>query len=112
MFLVTGGSGTTSGYTDSTEIYTESSGAWRIVGALPYVPGGYDLSIIAYDQSVYIFGDRWFNPANGNFEDHDDILKFDATSETWMRVGKMTEAKSFSTASIIDAEIMKHCILF
>ena len=53
---MTGGSGST-GYKDSTEIYSASSGAWKIVGPLPYVSVTILRSIIGYDQAVYIFGD-------------------------------------------------------
>ena len=49
----------------------------------------------------------------GGRDDHyySDILKFDATTETWLLVGKLTKARAWHAMSVVKlSDVSKYCV--
>ena len=110
VYLVAG-SGSGGWGDDSTEIYSSSIQAWKIVGLLPFHLRYVSDAAITYDNVLYIFGgqDKPSTTDTPVVTNVNTILKFDKTTESWMQVGQMAKPRSWHGVSIVDQSVMVHC---
>ena len=110
VLLVTAGRVRYHRKTTSTEIYSASTGAWTFVGNLPFVLSLSTANVINYNNILYLFGGQGnYIESENNFLYHDEILKFDDTTEKWTQVGRMTKARFGNSVSYVEGEIMQYC---
>ena len=107
-------------YLSSTEIY--EAGQWTEVGALPAAVEG--VSGASVQNTVYMLGKRdrpWslgyvtdtddalLGGSDGSSDRH-DIWKYDAETQQWERVGKMSEARGYhAVATVPNQDLAKYC---
>ena len=100
-------------FLDTTEVFTSSSGSWRLISAaLPSaIQGGY---VATVSNIVYMLGDIGkllsylylvnFQSAGGydGTDPQDDIFQYEPDGEEWKHVDSMINARNSHAVSIVD----------
>ena len=109
-------------FLDTTEVFTSSSGSWRLISAaLPSaIQGGY---VATVSNIVYMLGDitftrtiftRYHNAGGYDGTDaQDDIFQYEPDEEEWKHVGNLMNARNSHAVSTVDInDINSHyCIM-
>ena len=109
-------------FLDTTEVFTSSSGSWRLISAaLPSaIQGGY---VATVSNIVFMLGDititrtiftRCYNAGGYDGTDaQDDIFQYEPDDEEWEHVGNLMNARNSHAVSIVDInDINNHyCIV-
>ena len=118
MLLVTGGWGNRD--LRSTEVYRPSTGKWREVpgGALPWPR--YGVRVVTLNNRVLLFGEKiilicwplivctYEGGGDSNWNKRAEILEYSDERGKWIRVGEMSEKRSFHAASVVDFNDFKN----
>ena len=112
-------------FLDTTEVFTSSSGSWRLISAaLPSaIQGGY---VATVSNIVYMLGDIEnykiifsyqinIQLAGGydGTDPQDDIFQYEPDGEEWKHVGNMINARNSHAVSIVDVNNINnlYCIV-
>ena len=111
-------------FLDTTEVFTSSSGSWRLISAaLPSaIQGGY---VATVSNIVYMLGDIGklkkylylvnFQSAGGydGTDPQDDIFQYEPDEEEWKHVGNLMNARNSHAVSTVDINDINnyYCIM-
>jgi len=107
VYLVVGGfTEHGSGRLDTTETFLEGHHHWRQVNSLPYHVSG--LKATTLDNRIIAFG-GYDDPKHNNYLN--EILEFNPSNTSWVKIGKMLKMRSYHAVSVIDiSKVEKYCL--